>query len=51
MATSKFSKFTEADYTAIYDKIVKKEVKILSDADAKDASGLPVEHSTVEVVQ
>ncbi|MDF2802407.1 MAG: tmpC [Anaerocolumna sp.] len=51
MATSKFEKFTEADYTAIYEKIVKKEVKILSDADAKDASGLPVEHSTVEVVQ
>lgn len=51
MATSKFETFTEADYAAIYDKIVKKEITILSDADAADASGLPVEHTTVEVVK
>lgn len=59
MATSKFEKFTEADYTAIYDKIVKKEVTILNDLTAldsagtaiKDASGLPVEYTAVEVVQ
>lgn len=59
MASSKFEKFTEADYEAIYGKIVKKEVTILNDTTAvdasgaavKDASGLPVEHTTVEVVQ
>lgn len=59
MDTSKFEKFTQADYDAIYSKIVNKEITILSDSTAvdasgaaiKDASGLPVEVTTVEVVQ
>jgi basic membrane protein A len=32
METSKFEKFTQADYDAIYEKIVAKEIEILNDA-------------------
>jgi basic membrane protein A and related proteins len=51
METSKFAKFTKADYDAIYDKIVKKEVKIDNDTVAADASGVPADNVVVEVIQ
>lgn len=51
MKTSKFEKFTQADYDAIYDKIVKKEVTIGNDTVAKDAKGVPVENVAVNLVQ
>lgn len=59
MDSSKFTKFTKDDYTAIYDKIVKKEFTILNDTTAvdasgaviADASGLPVEDVKVDVVK
>lgn len=59
MDTSKFTKFTKDDYTAIYDKIVKKEVTILNDTTAldkdgkviADASGLPLEYVKVQMVK
>ncbi|QHQ60657.1 BMP family ABC transporter substrate-binding protein [Anaerocolumna sedimenticola] len=51
MKSSKFEKFTQADYDAIYDKIVKKEITIGNDTVAKDASGVPVENVAVNVVQ
>lgn len=59
MDTSKFTKFTKDDYTAIYDKIVKKEFTILNDTTAvdkdgkaiADASGLPLEIVKVQMVK
>ncbi len=50
MTTSKFTKFTQADYDAIYDKIVKKEITIANDTAAKDASGVKTELVKVTVV-
>lgn len=59
METSKFTKFEQADYDAIYDKVLKKEVTIYNDTTAvdasgaaiKDASGLATDEVKVEVVQ
>lgn len=59
MDTSRFTKFTKDDYTALYDKIVKKEYNILSDTTAvdkdgkaiADASGLPLEFVKVVMVK
>lgn len=59
MDSSKFAKFTKDDYAAIYDKVVKKEITILNDTTAvdasgaaiADASGLPVEIVKVDVVK
>ena len=59
MDTSKFTKFTKDDYTAIYDKIVKKEITISNntavvDKDGKasgDASGLALKNIKVEMVK
>lgn len=51
MTSSKFTKFTQADYDTIYDKIVKKEITIANDTAAKDASGVPTELVTVKVVK
>ncbi|MDF2587742.1 MAG: tmpC [Anaerocolumna sp.] len=51
METSKFAKFTKADYDAIYDKIVKKEITIENDTVAADASGVPADNVVVEVIQ
>lgn len=59
MDTSRFTKFTKDDYTAIYDRIVKKEFNILSDTTAvdkdgkaiADASGLPLEFVKVVMVK
>lgn len=51
MDTSKFTKFNQADYDAIYKKIVNKEITIGNDTVAKDASGVPVELVKLNVVQ
>lgn len=59
MDTSRFTKFTKDDYTALYDKIVKKEFNILNDTTAvdkdgkaiADASGLPLEFVKVVMVK
>ncbi|MFU0828734.1 MAG: Membrane lipoprotein TmpC [Lachnoclostridium sp.] len=51
METSKFTKFTQADYDAIYKKIVDKEITIGNDTVAKDASGVPTELVKVNMVQ
>ncbi len=51
MASSKFTKFTQADYDAVYAKIVNKEITIANDTAAKDASGVPAELVKVKVVE
>ncbi|MGB8454229.1 MAG: BMP family ABC transporter substrate-binding protein [Anaerocolumna sp.] len=51
MASSKFTKFTQADYDAIYAKIVDKEITIGNDSVATDAKGVPADKVTVNVVQ
>ncbi|BCK01246.1 BMP family lipoprotein [Anaerocolumna chitinilytica] len=59
MDTSKFTKFTKDDYTAIYNKIVSKEITILNDTTAvdkdgkavADASGLPLQFVKVEMIK
>ncbi len=51
MESSKFAKFTQADYDAIYAKIVNKEITIGNDTVAADASGVPADKVTVNVVQ
>ena len=51
MTSSKFAKFTQADYDAVYAKIVNKEVTIANDTAAKDASGVPAELVKVKVVE
>ncbi|MDF2541176.1 MAG: family transporter substrate-binding protein [Herbinix sp.] len=50
MDTSKFSKFTQADYEAIYDKLLNGDVIPVTDKDAEDASKVPVEIATVNIV-
>jgi len=51
METSRFEKFTQADYDAIYAKIVAKEISLAKDTDAVDAKAVPVEKVAVELVQ
>ncbi len=51
METSRFTKFTQADYDNIYQKLIDGSVKILKDTDAKDATGLPVEIVKVNLLQ
>ncbi|MDD2496252.1 MAG: BMP family ABC transporter substrate-binding protein [Tissierellia bacterium] len=61
METSRFEKFTQADYDAIYGKVESKEVEILNDADVVEKSGkaaeevtaadIPVEQVKVEVIK
>lgn len=51
METSKFTKFTQADYDNIYQKLVDGSIKILKDTDAKDANGLPLERVKVNLLQ
>ncbi len=54
MATSKFETFSQADYDAIYAKLVNKEIPITKDADADgnplDASDIAVSAVTVNVI-
>ena len=50
MATSRFEKFTQDDYDAIYGKIVSKDIDILNDAAVKEKfaqeTGKPAEDAT-----
>lgn len=50
METSKFTTFTQADYDAIYEKIVAGEITIDNDTN-KEASGLELPNITVKEVQ
>ena len=51
MESSRFEKFTQADYDAIYAKIVAKEISLAKDTDAVDAKAVPVEKVAVELIQ
>ncbi len=65
MSTSRFEKFTQADYDTIYGKIVSKDIEILNDAMVKEkfvketekpaeeatAADIPVEKVNVEVIK
>ena len=51
MDTSKFTKFTQADYDAIYAKLVSGEIKTLTDKDVQSAAELPATHVAVEVIE
>jgi basic membrane protein A and related proteins len=42
MSTSKFTKFTQAEYDAVYAKLKAGEIKILKDTDVADVSQIPV---------
>ena len=43
--------FTQADYDAIYAKLVAGEVDLLKDTDVKDATEIPVTAVTVTLIQ
>ncbi|MDR1570757.1 MAG: BMP family ABC transporter substrate-binding protein [Oscillospiraceae bacterium] len=49
--TSKFEKFSQEDYDAIFAKLVAGEVAILKDTDAASAAELPVELTKVTIVE
>jgi len=51
MKTSKFTKFTQADYDAIYKKLSDGTVTMLKDTDAKDVTKIPVTISKVTLVK
>ena len=51
MSTSKFTQFTQADYDAVYAKLVSGEIKTLTDKDAESATDLPATHVAVEVIE
>ena len=51
MSTSKFSTFTQADYDAIYEKLVSGEITTLTDADVTSASELPVTNVAINVIE
>lgn len=51
METSEFEKFTQADYDAVFAKLVAGEVTILKDTDATTAADLPLEATKVTVVE
>ena len=46
MENSRFEKFTQADYDAIYGKIVAKEINIMNDAAVVEDAGKPAEEVT-----
>lgn len=51
MATSKFTKFTQADYDAVFKKLASGEVTLKKDTDAKDATQLGTKIVKVTVVK
>lgn len=51
MATSKFTKFTQADYDAVYAKLAAGEITLKKDTDAKDATQLGTKIVKVTLVQ
>lgn len=50
METSKFEKFTQKDYDTIYNKIINKEITIMGDQDAEDASKLETTKVVVDLI-
>lgn len=50
MKSSKFEKFKQADYDAVYAKLVDGTISLKKDTDAKEATDLPVEIVTVKVL-
>lgn len=50
MSTSKFTKFTQAEYDAVYAKLKAGEVKILKDTDVTDVNQIPVSNVKVTFV-
>jgi Uncharacterized ABC-type transport system, periplasmic component/surface lipoprotein len=51
METSKFTKFAQADYDAVYAKLAGNEITLKKDTDAKDATGLGTKIVKVTVVK
>lgn len=51
MENSKFETFTQADYDAIYDRIVKKEFTILGDQDVASADAIETTKVVTEVIE
>jgi len=51
MATSRFNTFSQADYDAIYAKLVAGEVPLLKDTDVQSVSEIPTEHTAVTEIQ
>lgn len=51
MKTSRFKKFTQADYDALYKKIVNDEIKIINNEGAKAVTDIKVENVTVKLVK
>ncbi len=51
METSKFETFSQADYDAIYAKLVAGEITLLKDGDITSATEIPVETMTVTEIQ
>ena len=51
METSKFENFKQADYDAIYEKLVKGEVEIKTDTDVESADALTTTRTIVTVIQ
>lgn len=51
METSQFNAFTQADYDAVYAKLVSGEITTLTNDDAEAATDLPVEHVKVDVIE
>jgi len=51
MATSRFNTFSQADYDAIYAKLVAGEVPLVKDTDVQAVSEIPTEHVAVTVIQ
>ncbi len=51
METSKFNTFSQADYDAIFQKLVDGEVTLLKDSDVNAAEEIPVENVTVTEIK
>jgi basic membrane protein A len=51
MTSSKFEKFTQADYDAIYAKVVAGEVTLKKDTDVADAAAIEVAKVAVELIK
>jgi basic membrane protein A len=51
MITSKFTKFTKAEYDAVFAKMAKNEITILKDTDAADVTKIPVTNVSVTLVK
>lgn len=50
MSTSKFTKFTQSEYDAVYAKLKAGEIKILKDTDVTDVTKIPVSNVKITLV-